>query len=104
MKFDDYVQIKLKKITGEVGGKFESLHFSKRSVLVSVVSDNSRDVFAPQSSFLLGYMCISKCCRYISYICELYYIGDIFALQIVSVIVCVGSALGCQRNLPNTAL
>ena len=67
LKFDDYLQIKLKKLTGEIGDKFEYLHFSKRSVLVSIATNSSRDLFAPQSSFVLGYMCISKCYNYKDY-------------------------------------
>ncbi len=58
---DDYLQIKLKKINGEINdNRFHSLHFSKRSVLVSMVTNTSRVIYDQQSSFSLGYVCISK--------------------------------------------
>ncbi len=57
---EDYLQIKLKQISGDIGNRFHSLHFSKRSVLISIVADSNRDVFEQQSSFLLGYICVGE--------------------------------------------
>ena len=60
LAYNDYLQIKLKKIDGLVDDRFVALHFSKKSVLVSLVSDN-RNMFTSHSSFLLGYVCVGEC-------------------------------------------
>ena len=60
LAYNDYLQIKKKKIDDSVDDRFLAYHFSKKSVLVSLVSEN-RNIFTSQSSFLMGYVCVGEC-------------------------------------------